>query len=121
HLLRVQAEPDDLGGGEIAGEMAAPAAHEIEQPAAAREDVGVETAESGDGAVVDVDHLARWSVELRVGRLVVPRVRGGGEEPVARNVGRAQRRGTVPVSMSIASRRGPSVCMASKPCSTMSQ
>ena len=83
HLLGVQPQSDDLGGTESGGQVAAPAAHQIEEPPAGGQDLRVETAERGDRAVVDVDDLARDVVEPLVRRLVVPRVRGRREETVA--------------------------------------
>jgi hypothetical protein len=46
--------------------MATPAAHEVEQRLAGRQDLGVQAAERGDGAVVDVDDPARMEIELLV-------------------------------------------------------
>jgi len=53
--------------------VAAPAAHQIEQAAARRKNLGVQAAERGDRAVVDVDDLARNDIEAIVRRLVVTR------------------------------------------------
>ena len=87
--------------------MASPAAHQIEEAPTLGEEPGVEVPEGGDGARVEVDDLAGKAVEALVGRLVLPRVGSGGRQ--------AQRRSTLPVSMSITSRFGPSVRIASKP------
>ena len=83
HLLGVHPEPHDLARVEALRQMAAPAAHQIEQPAAGRQHRRVEPAERGDGAVVDVDDLAGREVETVVGRLVVARVRRGRQHAVA--------------------------------------
>ena len=75
----------------------------------------------GDGTVVDVDDLARKAVERGVGRFVLPLVGVRRKQPIAARRLGAQRFTTSPVSMFSRSRAGPMVCMASKPCSTMSQ
>jgi hypothetical protein len=65
--------------------MAPPAAHHVEEMAAGGQGLRVETAERGDGAVVDVDDAARLAIELRVWRLVVPVVGRRREQAVAAN------------------------------------
>ena len=87
--------------------MAAPAAHQIEQAPAGGEHFCIQAAEGGDGAAVDMDDLAGKAVEPVVRSLVVPRV------GLTRR--QAQWCWTSPVSMSITSRFGPRVRMASKP------
>jgi hypothetical protein len=47
--------------------MTAPAAHEVEQRRAGRQDLGVQAPERGDGAIVDVNDPARMEIELLVG------------------------------------------------------
>ena len=83
HLLGVQAEPDYLASAEVWRQVAAPAAHQIEQAAAGRQHAGVERAERGDRAVVDVHDLARHQIEALVRRFVLARVREGREQAVS--------------------------------------
>jgi len=107
HLFRVQSESHHFAEAHVSGEMATPATHQIEQAPAGGEHLGVQAAESGDGPGVDVDDPAGEAVEAVVRRLVLARVGLGRRQ--------AQRRCTSPVSMSITSRLGPIVRMASKP------
>src|SRR5207245_10790284 len=82
HLLRVQTQSHDGARAEAGREMTAPTAHQIEEAATGRQNLGVQLPERGDRAVVDVDDLARNDVEAIVRRLVVPRERQGQEQAV---------------------------------------
>ena len=73
HLLGVQTQADDGPCAKARRQVAAPAAHQIEQAAARRKHLGIQAPERGDRAVVDVDDLARNDIEAIVRRLVVTR------------------------------------------------
>src|SRR3989441_12876484 len=91
----------------ITWEMAAPAGHQIQQSPARRHHLRIQPAEGGDGALVDVDDLARGRVEPLVRRLVVPLVGGGRKHPVAPN---ALRDHAAPVSARSEERRVGKEC-----------
>ena len=83
HLLGVQSQPDDLARGGTGRQVAAPATHQIQEGAARRQHLGVQSPERGDRPVVDVDNLARERIEAIVRRVVVPLEGRGRKHAVA--------------------------------------
>ena len=79
HLVLVQPQPHDLARRTLTWQMAAPAGHQIQQSPTGRQHLGVQPCERRDGAIVDVNDLARDGVKALVRRLILPRVRLGRE------------------------------------------
>src|SRR5206468_7317621 len=74
HLLRIHSQSHHFAKAKIRGQVAAPAAHQIEHSPPRGQQLGVQAAERGNCSLVDVDDLARKAVELVVWRFVVSRV-----------------------------------------------
>ena len=70
-LIFVQAVAGDAGIRDIIGQVADPAAHEVEDDAAGGERVAVEGGDRVDGGVVDVGDEAGVGIEERVGGAVL--------------------------------------------------